>query len=299
MRSLSLDSHLAILTSQLRAATLPAWDRPGVERTLRSLWASARSAWPQVELAPEVFWRYLAARLPATATPDTLTGLHTSDLYLACACDAGQASAVAALDAALIAPMALSGLRRSAGAAAVDDVKQLLRQKLFVAEPACAPKIANYSGRGTLEGFVRAVAARDAVRWLRQSGQEFSGEDHGDETRLAGVAVDDLELEVLTREQREAFAGALREAVATLTGDLRMAVKLSAVDGCSVDEIGRILGVHRATAARHVEKGRRLLVRETHRRLRERLVLTPLELRSLIRAVRSRMDLSIRNALAG
>jgi RNA polymerase sigma-70 factor (ECF subfamily) len=67
--------------------------------------------------------------------------LHTADLYLACACAGGDAAGLAAFEARYIAevPVFLAGVER--GAAAVEEVSQLVRERLFVAGAGRRPKI--------------------------------------------------------------------------------------------------------------------------------------------------------------
>ena len=49
----------------------------------------------------------------------------------------------------------------------VDEVRQVLRTKLLVGDGA-PPKIADYSGRGPLDGWVRAAAVRAAIDLKRR-----------------------------------------------------------------------------------------------------------------------------------
>ena len=65
-----------------------------------------------------------------------------------------------------------------------------------------------------------------------------------------------------------------------------------------VDELGALLGVHRATAARWVAEAREAVFDQTRRVLRERFGVADADLKSLIQLVRSRLDVSIERALA-
>src|SRR5689334_13258114 len=75
-------------------------DQRGDGTMLAEIVAQARAAWPMVELATEHFVEHLAARLGDADDPElALRAMHTSDLYLACACMRGDAGAVAAFEA--------------------------------------------------------------------------------------------------------------------------------------------------------------------------------------------------------
>src|SRR5262249_749664 len=66
---------------------------------MASIVAAAPAAWPAIDLAAERFVRYLTDRLPqGTEFETALRGIHTSDLYLACACVEGNAEALAAFE---------------------------------------------------------------------------------------------------------------------------------------------------------------------------------------------------------
>jgi RNA polymerase sigma-70 factor (ECF subfamily) len=65
------------------------------------------------------------------------------------------------------------------------------------------------------------------------------------------------------------------------------------VDGLTIDEIGALYQVHRATAARWISGARNTLLADTRARLTARLALTPSQFDSLMRLVRSELDLSL------
>src|SRR5262249_28414644 len=129
------------------------------EPLLERMIEAGRAAWPGVDVAPDRFAEHVRARLSDGADP---TSLHAADLYLACACEAGAARALAAFEARYAAeiPVFLAGVERSA--AAIEEVRQLVRERLFVAPSGRRPKIAEYSGRGSLASWLRVVTLRVA-----------------------------------------------------------------------------------------------------------------------------------------
>src|SRR5687767_12683435 len=104
------------------------------EADLVAMAKAARAAWPTVELPDHELIAYVAERLPPDATGATLRALRTADLYLACGCAGGSPAALAAFDAAYFADVDVA-LRRAGDALGLaDEVRQMVREKLFVAK---------------------------------------------------------------------------------------------------------------------------------------------------------------------
>jgi RNA polymerase sigma-70 factor (ECF subfamily) len=70
------------------------------------------------------------------------------------------------------------------------------------------------------------------------------------------------------------------------------------LDGLSIDDLGGLHGVHRATAARWLQKARETLLKETKKNLMKRLGISLAEVDSILRILQSRLDLSLERALA-
>src|SRR5262245_13678543 len=110
-----------------------------LEATLERLVADARSAWPDLGIAPAQFVRHLALHLPESVLH--LSRLHASDLYLACGCFHGDRRALEHFDRRFLARVRTYVGKVNATETFADDVRQLLREKLFVADPGALPKI--------------------------------------------------------------------------------------------------------------------------------------------------------------
>jgi RNA polymerase sigma-70 factor (ECF subfamily) len=274
---------------------------PGLEGILAEQLEAGEEAWPQHAQPPERFLRYLAdtalSRKLDDPDPITVAGMlaatHAADLYLACACASGDSRAIATfterhadqIDAAL----------RSAGAtpAVVDETVQRLLELLFVAAPGGRRGIETYSGRGQLRAWVRSVAVRTGRRLM---GADRAAVDPGVLELLP--ARDDPELEHLQErygaELREAFHAAL----VALTPRQRNVLRQHHLDGLSIDQLAVLYRVHRATAARWAASARQALLDGTRDRLADRLALAPDDLDSIIRLVRSQLDVSLRRHLS-
>jgi RNA polymerase sigma-70 factor (ECF subfamily) len=271
-----------------------------LEQAMETAAAAAREAWRDLDVRHDAFIRHLRGHLPE-ANDEALAALrggwHVQDLYLAFACAGGCPVAVAALDRMLAsrAPLFLARIR-GAGPGFVDEVRQVMLEKLLVAAAGAQPKITSYSGRGAFEGWLRIATVNTALKLLRKP----DAEPRVDESAaLHAVApAPDPELAFVKQHHREDFEHALRDAFAALEPKARNVLRLHFVDGLTIDGIGAAYGAHRATAARWLQDARRAVLEGTRKALRERLKLTPTELESMVQMLRSRLDRSVRELLA-
>ena len=167
-------------------------------------WSRAKGLWPKIHVAPARFARHLVAALGnETDTPRKLDAFHGEDLFLACACDAGDRGALQQLETVLL-PQVGRALRRIAPAAAAQsELLQELRQRLLLPGPSGATRLLAYSGRGKLLHWLKASALRAALN-LRPA--ERPEEISDDEAVLNHAGVEgDPELEYVKRRHRPQF----------------------------------------------------------------------------------------------
>lgn len=256
--------------------------------TVDVLYAEGRRAWPQVALDEAAFTRHLE-RLGYIAGE-----LHAADLYLACACTLGAPQAVEAFDQAFMPKVAAFVASVDGSPSFVEEVRQHLRDKLLVAPEGGVPKIADYSGRGPLGGWVRVSAVRAAIDLQRRRRSALHVEGGFAET--AAVAIDP-EMALIKARYEAEFSTAIRSAMASLSARERNVLYMHFVDGQSIDRIGAVYKTHRATAARWLARTREKLLDHVHQELGERLRLTPSEFVSLTAAIRSQLDVSLSGLL--
>ena len=236
---------------------------------------------------------FIARQLEDDQDPaEVLDGLRPADLYLACACSLGDGTAIAAFDRHFMREVDIALARMRIGPPRSNDVKQLVRQRLFVGPPGVPGKIAEYAGRGDLRRWVRAVAVRTCLNDLRKGKNEILTDD---DQLIAQQAIpgDDPEIEYMKRTYSDQFRTAFAEALANLGAREQTLLRYHHVDGLNIDEIGAIYRVHRVTAFRWLEKAKDQLVKATLDTLRARLKLTPTELDSVLRMIRSQVHLSL------
>ena len=251
---------------------------------LRRLFDEGRQAWPGVELGIEAFVGYLAERAGGPLPPE----VRGPDLYLACACVTRCRGAIESFDRAYLAQMGAYLARLGPTPAFVDEVRQAMRDKLFMSSDATPPRIAEYHGKGALAKWVRVVALRVAMNMRRQP---WPAAD--DDSELDRPASDNPEMDYEKERCREVFDEVIRGAVAALDGEQRRILRRHFADGFTLDALAVELGVHRATVARRLAAARTALRLEARRRLQIALGVRESELESLARMMRSRLDLSL------
>jgi RNA polymerase sigma-70 factor (ECF subfamily) len=259
-----------------------------------ALFEQGRARWAGIDVSRDAFAAFLGDR----AQDDVqLATLHGADLYLACACAAEDAGAIAAFEARYMSevPSYLAGVERSP--AIVDEVRQLVRQRLFVAEDRDRRKILEYSGRGSLASWVRVVTLRVDSNRRRDDGRALADiSDHENDAGLLPTV--DPELAIIQTRYKDAFNIALSAAFSSLTPRERLLFRMHYLDGLNIDGIGLVFSVHRATVARWLAGARETILERTMSLLGDELHVDAAEFESLLRVVRSALDVSLHGVLA-
>lgn len=180
------------------------------------------------------------------------------------------------------------------GDADIADIEQAVRLKLLVPEDGGPPRLVGYAGHGKLGGLVRVAAVREALTLLRRR-KTTTTEDWLEELSSPD---DDPALAQLKAQHREAFKASFEEAVRRLEPREHTLLRLHLVRHQTIDQIGAVYGVHRATAARWVDAAKRSLRTLTIKVLADKFELRGPELERVISLIESRIELSIDRLLA-
>jgi RNA polymerase sigma-70 factor (ECF subfamily) len=260
-------------------------------RSLEEVVATARKAWPELKVDPVTWVRSLAALSSGPFDPaQPLGSILVEDHYLAFACASGDPAAVAACDAILVreAGFAADGTRMHASVR--DEATQVVRETMFVARGDRPPAIADYAGRGALRSWLRVSVSRELVRLAKAQNRAVPLE----EQLVADTGFgDDPALEELKAKYRAELADAFRTALTKLPARDQTLLRYQLVDGLTIDEIGSIYKVHRATAARWIAQIRDDLVERTRALMAESLGVDTAEAASIVRLVQSQLDVSV------
>ena len=263
----------------------------------------ARTAWPDLGLPAATFIQHLAERLvlAAGATPgdptalfQALDRLHAGDLYLACACVHGNKAAAAIFSRDYLGQVAHLIAHMRLPKEELEDIRQSLGERMFVGGAEGRPRLLDYSGQGALLSWIRIAALRRALDRRRQQQHLVPADD-----RRAGAVAElgDVQEEYLKQRYRQHFEDAMRNALAQLSAEQRSILRLHFLDGLSIDKLGALFKIHRATAARWIAAARRALLLDVRAQLEARLQLTPSEVDSLGKLVRSQLHLSLHRFL--
>ena len=257
---------------------------PGDAASWRDLYDAGRRAWPELTLDEDAFRAFLAGG-EADAS-------RAADLYLACACAGGDERALAIVASQFTPDLVRIAARARAPGISPEDARQMLLDRLLVSDAGRAPRIASYRGRGSLRNWIRAAAARALIDLHRAGGKgrEVTVE-HSLFEQLAGDL--DPQMAYLRRHYRDEFAAAFEVAVKGLSPRARNHLRHVFVEGLTIDQIGAIYGVHRATAARRLAAARDALLAATRAELGRRLAIEATEIDSIIRLLGSQFDLSL------
>jgi RNA polymerase sigma-70 factor (ECF subfamily) len=258
--------------------------------------AQAEARWPKVTLSPEplaIAWAKAIGSAPDAAA--ALSRLHTDDLWLVAAVLAGDAPAIAVLDAEAIEPIGRVLSHMQPSGELVDEVKQLVRTKLLLPDGDRPPRVAEFSGRGELRSWVGVIATREALSLLRKNAKTSTPVD--DVLLAMPSPLTGPELGFLKERYRDEFRTAFTAALGELAARERNALRHHYVHGLTIDQIATMYGVHRSNAARRIAKARDELLSGTRRRLVLGLNVDRVEFESIMRLIESRIDVSIQRML--
>jgi RNA polymerase sigma-70 factor (ECF subfamily) len=248
---------------------------PTTQESLAAALARARQSWPGLALDLPA----LAARLESLGA--ALAKADVEGLALAGACLAGDPAAQSALESQLTGAVESALRRLGASDDEIDEVQQRLRLDLLLPGRR-RPKLEYYSGRGSLRGWLRAVAAQEFIDLRRGQKRSPPAKDLSSFFFEAASAPD---AQWIREECRAAFRLALEEAIDSLPDRERAALRMSALDGLAIDDIARVFQMHRSTAARWLVRARAEVAERVRDGLVRRLGASAGELSSIVRIV--------------
>jgi RNA polymerase sigma-70 factor (ECF subfamily) len=251
--------------------------------------AACTQAWPGVAIT--------TARAAAHFGRIHLEGVrHLGDLCLTWACLDGDVAAQRAIDGVIRAEAerAVRDLRQPAWLA--DEVHQEVSRRLLVADGSAAPRLATYGGQAVLGRWLGVTATRTALNLMRAARPHAALDDD------AAAALPDLDTPPDVAALKDRFRDEVRAAVKASFAALdnprdRNLLRLYYFEQIALDRLGQMFRVHASTVSRWLASLREQIFEATRERLAERLGLGDAELASLVRAVRSDLDLTLSQIL--
>src|ERR1700735_4181768 len=220
----------------------------------------AKSGCEKYGITPEAFaeilgvvaTKYLPSGSQQAEAREFLLTLRVEELALARACAAGDNSAWEIFLTRYREKLYQAALRIAREDSAGRELADSLYAELYgttTREGERVSKLASFTGRGSLEGWLRTVLAQEFVNRYRRTKRLVSLDEEGEEgSQFAApepepVPSPDARLESATDA-----------ALAALASDERLVVGGSFLDGRTLAEIAGMLGVHESTISRKVDK---------------------------------------------
>ena len=231
----------------------------------------------------------LVSRL--TARGADATTLCWEDLYLVEAALAGNGAAWARLKAAHGYRLAAVFRRILGNDAEAEELAGQFWAELAAPLRGSSARLSRYGGRGALGAWLVVTAARYAQRATARAREEAGGDD----SLLERVSAteEDLALKLFKDQHRQAFTESVKQAFRRIGLKERNLLRHHYLDGVETAELGRLYGVHRATAVRWLAAAREAFVAAFRDELCARLDIQRAEADSIARLFRSQLDIAL------
>jgi RNA polymerase sigma-70 factor (ECF subfamily) len=256
---------------------------------------TAAALWPDVQVDERLFREYVQARVASPARGKEGDASHTPEqiasLYLCFACVQGSEAACAAFQQKYLGVIRGSIARIFPNRPWIDDVASRFLGQLLVGKE---PRLTRYSGRGDLAAWLKVVATRAAIDAKRTHPDQ-------DEEPLSSSVEAAMSLSpeslIFCRTHAHGILDALTRAISSLDKKQRNILRLNYTDGLSIDEIGALYGVHRATVARWLQHARTSVESQVLEDLRTQRGIDPTDIGSLIHGAGPYLEDTLRKLL--
>ncbi len=239
-----------------------------------------------------------------------ISNLRVNELCLAMACEKGDETAWRAFDSDYRYTMQGAARALTRDEAEAEDLIQFVFGELYGVRmdgDKRLSKLAHYSGRGSLGGWLRAVVYQAFIDRKRQTARFEQVEEIAEFDRLANeapahlngklsapiVQPDDFEDVRLRRATEEAITQAFTE----IDARHRLLLNYYYFDDLTLREIGLMMGVHEATISRWLAKAQREVKRKTEEILQRSYGLRRAEVAECMQ-IAARTELDVRQLIA-
>jgi RNA polymerase sigma-70 factor (ECF subfamily) len=247
---------------------------------------AGRAAFPTIDLPREAFLRFVEARAQTWAGHPE----RAPDLYLACACVEKIPAAIGHFLSTFgkRIPHYLGRLGRNSDV--VNEVRQIIATRCIVGDGVHPPALTSYSATGSLEGWLRATAVREALAINRQAGRQSGDVQAALEAQIAWA---DQEISFLKQTYREPVSRAFAAACLELDAQDRTLLRLHYAEGVTTADLAKMFGVSRATLIRRLAAARGSLVDRVKAALAAAAGVNDRDFNSVLRLVKSQIDLRL------
>ncbi len=239
-----------------------------------------------------------------------LANIKANELCLAIACERGHEDAWRKFESEYRYSMQAAARALTKDEAEAEDLTQFVFGELYGVRldgDRRLSKLAHYSGRGSLGGWLRAVVYQCFIDRKRQTARFEQVEEVEEFDRLANTAashvngtfsapivqpddIDDVRLRQATEE-------AMTQAFAEIDPRERLLLNYYYFDDLTLREIGLLMGVHEATICRWLARAQREVKRKTEEILRRSYGLRRAEVAECLQ-IAARTELDVRKMLS-
>lgn len=202
---------------------------------------------------------------------DFIDGIQADDLCLIIACERNDEKAWSELVERFTPTVRSAARSASSNEDAAEDLTQSIWAELYGLRTGKdgkpSGKLAYYSGRGSLAGWLRAVVGQLAIDSYRKQSRLVQTEEDTELDRIAqelpsmsegqaivGASLKNPEQVISNRFAESEMQQAFNAAITELAAEDRLLVKLYYFDELRLREAGAVLGVHEATASRRLTR---------------------------------------------
>lgn len=243
--------------------------------------------------------------------------IRADDLCLVIACERGDEKAWEELVANFDFTVKSAARKMSANNEDAEDLASSIWAELYGlrqdAEGNKKSKLAYYSGRGSLAGWLRAVVSQLAVDQFRKQSRLVQVEEAREFENLANEAAEstnhdhnhlvshaDNPEELLTEKQTASdVSKALKAAIAALEAEDKLILKLYYFDDLKLKDIAAAFGYHEATASRKLVRVQAEIRKLVEKSLRDHHGWTATEVKRHLSETASKLGLSVEKLVAG
>jgi len=260
-----------------------------LDAAIEQAYQAGRDAFPHIDL-PEASFTEFAAGRAAHADVWSTDAQRGADLYLAAACVAQAPSAIAEFMERFGANIPQYVARITRDPELVAEVRQVIVTRCLVADPDRPAALSTYSGAGSLEGWVRATAVREALALTKRADRET---DRYESVLEAQMAWADHEISMIKKVYSTPVSEAFAAACAQLPAEQRALLRLHFAQGVTTAQLATMYGISRATLVRRLTDAREALVALVKEHLKSSMGVEDRDFLSVVKLVNSQIDLRL------
>ncbi len=250
---------------------------------------AGRRAFPLIELPAETLAEFAREREKHVELwgADEQRG---ADLYLAAACLAQIPAAIAEFMERFGSRIAHYVSRISRDRELIAEVRQIIATRCLVADPDRPAALSTYSGAGSLEGWVRATAVREAMALSKRAARQT---DRFESVLEAQMGWADQEISMIRKVYSAPVSSAFAAACTQLSAEQRALLRLHFAQGVTTAQLATMYGISRATLVRRLTEARETLVALVKTHLKSSMGIDERDFLSVVKLVNSQLDIRL------